>query len=233
MTESDPMDRDRTHQYVVLIVDDDPLVRLVGRASLEAASFEVAEAEGGAQGIESFARIRPDFVLLDVEMPDLSGFEVCEAIRRSEGGRHVPILILTGLDDIESIERAYEVGATDFASKPISWVVLGHRIRYTLRASESFLAARAQRRRLDEAQPQARLGSWEVDLRTGLLTGSNTLREVLGLAGHEHNRYFRGRTKVNNLKHRLSRMSVTHKTIFESSSRRGALAVGGFGGRNP
>ena len=85
MSESEPMGR--TRPYVVLIVDDEPLVRLVARASLESAGFEVAEAEGGAQGIDLFASIRPDFVLLDVQMPDLDGFEVCETIRSSDGAK--------------------------------------------------------------------------------------------------------------------------------------------------
>ncbi len=166
----------------LLIVDDDPLIRLVARERLTAAGFEVVEAEGGEQGVEAFRTLMPDLILLDVEMPGLDGFGACEQIRATGPGQHVPILILTGLHDVVSIERAYDVGATDFVSKPLNWVLLAHRIRYMLRASESFDEVRSQQVRLDQVQQYARLGSWELDLSTGLLSGSRALRALLGLA---------------------------------------------------
>jgi diguanylate cyclase (GGDEF)-like protein len=165
----------------LLIVDDDPLIRLLARERLGAEGFDVVEASGGSAGVEAFFTLRPDLVLLDVEMPDLDGFGVCKEIRDSAAGRHVPILILTGRNDLKSIERAYQAGATDFVSKPLNWLILAHRIRYMLRAGESFLAVRSQQVRLDEVQQHARLGSWELDLRTGLLTTSRALRSLVGL----------------------------------------------------
>ena len=169
----------------LLIVDDDPMIRLVAEERLGAAGFEVLEADGGASGIEAFASLRPDLVLLDVEMPDLSGFEVCRTIRGGAAGRDVPILIMTGLDDVDSIDRAYRVGATDFVSKPLNWAVLVHRIRYILRASASFSAVRSQQVRLDEVQEHARLGSWEVDLATGMLSASKALRGMADLGDRD------------------------------------------------
>ena len=71
----------RTQPYLLLIVDDDPMIRLVARQTLESVGFEIVEAECGEDGIEAFGRLRPDLVLLDVDMPDLDGFEVCSAIR--------------------------------------------------------------------------------------------------------------------------------------------------------
>src|SRR6202008_3869117 len=109
------------------------------------------------------------------------GFAVCRAIRGHPAGRHVPVLFMTGLDDIASIERAYREGATDFISKPLNWAILVHRIRYMLRANADFLTVRSQQVRLDEAQGLARLGSWELDLASGSLTGSRTFRTMLGL----------------------------------------------------
>lgn len=167
----------------LLIVDDDPLIRLVACESLSQAGFEVSQAEDGAQGIEAFDRLRPDLVVLDVQMPDVDGFHVCKEIRRNPAGRHVPVLIMTGLDDVESIERAYRVGATDFITKPLNWVILVHRIRYMLRANDDFLTVRSQQARLDEAQQLARIGNWEIDLSTGALIGSNTFLSILELSG--------------------------------------------------
>jgi diguanylate cyclase (GGDEF)-like protein/PAS domain S-box-containing protein len=169
----------------LLIVDDDSMVRLVARASLAHAGFRVEEAEDGALGIEAYDRLRPDLVLLDVQMPGLDGFEVCQEIRRHPAGRHVPVLIMTGLDDLESIERAYRAGATDFVAKPLNWAILVHRIRYMLRANADFLTVRSQQARLDEAQQLARLGSWELDIASGSLTSSRNFRTMLGLGSDD------------------------------------------------
>jgi len=166
----------------LLIVDDDPLIRLLARERLGNDRLEVIEAGSGEEGIEVFRESRPDLILLDVEMPGLDGFDVCQAIREDPAGKHVPIVILTVRDDIESIERAYEVGSTDFMSKPLNWIVLSHRIRYILRASESFLAIRSQQVRLDEVQQHARLGNWEVDLKNGLMSASSALRTLIDLS---------------------------------------------------
>jgi diguanylate cyclase (GGDEF)-like protein/PAS domain S-box-containing protein len=167
----------------LLIVDDDPLMRLVASERLAPEGYAVVAAAGGAEAIESFETQGASLILLDVEMPGMDGYDVCARIRRSPAGKHVPILILTGRNDIDSIERAYESGATDFIMKPINWLILSHRIRYMLRASESFLAVRSQQIRLDEVQQHARLGSWEVDLDTGLLTASTAFRTLFGMDG--------------------------------------------------
>jgi diguanylate cyclase (GGDEF)-like protein len=171
----------RRSRPLILTVDDDPVIRLMASEHLLRAGFDLAEADGGERGVECFERLQPDLVLLDVEMPGLDGFHVCEAIRSSPRGRHIPILILTGLDNVEAIDRAYRLGATDFSSKPVHWLVLAQRIRYMLRASESFLAVRSQQAHLDEVQRLARLGSWEIDLGSGSLATTEALRAILGL----------------------------------------------------
>ncbi len=122
---------------LVLVVDDDPTQRLLVREALEAAGFDTDEAENGADGIARTADLAPDLVILDVMMPDLDGFAVCQAVRHDPRSEHIPILIVTGLEDDQSIERAFEVGATNFLVKPINWALLGHQVRYVLRASET------------------------------------------------------------------------------------------------
>ena len=81
-------------------------------------------------------------VMLDVDMPGLNGYQVCAELRK-EAGDELPIVMVTGMDDIESIERAYESGATDFIAKPINWSLIGHRVRYLLRAYHALLDLRA------------------------------------------------------------------------------------------
>lgn len=123
---------------VVLVVEDERTQRMILRAALERDGFEVEEAVDGSDGLQAFDRVKPDIVLLDVRMPVMDGFAACAAIRRMPHGDRLPILMLTILNDLESIHRAYEVGATDFITKPVAWAVLGHRLRYMLRANEAF-----------------------------------------------------------------------------------------------
>ncbi len=123
---------------VVLVVDDDPTLRVLLRAALEKSGFHVEEATDGEEALHKFAECRPAVILMDVEMPKVNGYEACRRIREDAIGAHVPILMVTGLEDIDSINRAYSVGATDFVLKPINWALLGHRIRYVLRASNTY-----------------------------------------------------------------------------------------------
>ena len=134
-------------QPLILVVDDDAGQRLLTSAALALGGFTVQEAADGEQALRLFQRELPDLVLLDVIMPGLDGFAVCEAIRRLPSGRHLPILMVTGLDDLESVERAYQAGATDFLSKPIQWAILHHRVRYILRASAALLELRESEER--------------------------------------------------------------------------------------
>lgn len=124
---------------LVLVVDDDKMARLHERSALEQAGFAVEEAENGAMALSAFERLQPDAVLLDVMMPEMDGFSACAGMRKLRGGELTPIFIVTGLDDLDSIGRAYEVGATDFIAKPINWGVLGHHVRYMLRAARGLL----------------------------------------------------------------------------------------------
>lgn len=124
---------------LVLIIDDDPMMRLLLRETMNTAGFRVLDADNGKLGLSLCRRERPDLVLLDVVMPDLDGFSICRAIRENvEDGGEIPVLLMTGLDDMDSIELGYACGATDFIVKPINWSILPHRARYILHASQAY-----------------------------------------------------------------------------------------------
>lgn len=127
---------------LVLVADDDPVMRLLMRQMLTQVGLDVIEAEDGVQALASYKHSGPDLVMLDVDMPALDGFAVCREIRRQEVGGTVPIIMVTGDDELEAVTRAYEVGATDFISKPINWPILGHRALYVLRASDAIARLR-------------------------------------------------------------------------------------------
>ena len=122
-----------TGKPLVLVADDDGTHRRVLQKVLEQSGFRVILAPNGKEAIDQVAQFNPDVVLLDVEMPEMDGFAVCESIRAQKTDHEIPIFIVTSRDDPESVERAYELGATDFLTKPIALPVLPHRIRYTLR----------------------------------------------------------------------------------------------------
>ena len=167
-------------RQVVLVADDDMAGRLLARELLEQAGLHVVEAENGLEALARFCEVQPQLVLLDVVMPEVDGYEVCATLRKLPGGQAVPILMLTGLDDVESINRAYEAGATDFATKPINWQVLGHRVRYMLRAGQVLDELHRSETRLTAAQCTARLGNWEWDLVSGRGHWSAEVYHLLG-----------------------------------------------------
>ena len=122
-------------QARALLVDDDPVMRLLVKEALEQCGLVVDEAEDGQEALSAYEKARPDIILMDVMMPRLDGFETCRHLRGMPEGDRTPVMMVTGLDDLDSITRAYEAGATDFVTKPINAVVLSHRVRYMLRAS--------------------------------------------------------------------------------------------------
>lgn len=126
----------------ILFVDDDPTTLYLAKQYLTKADFSVETAENGRIALSAIAEKNPDIILLDVQMPEMNGFQTCAKIREMPKNRYTPVLMVTGLDDVESIEEAYDVGATDFFTKPINWLLLENRIRYVLRLSETETALR-------------------------------------------------------------------------------------------
>jgi diguanylate cyclase (GGDEF)-like protein len=168
---------------LILTVDDDATTRAFLRMSLEGAGLEVLEAESGEEAIRLFVERRPDLVLLDVALPGLDGLATCSAIRALPAGASVPIVMLTGSDDLAVIGRAYEVGATDFEIKSVKWPVLGQRIHYLLRAKQTMDALRASESRLAAAQRIGKIGDWQWDATTGRHLWSAQARRLLGVGG--------------------------------------------------
>jgi diguanylate cyclase len=133
----------------ILIIDDDPLIRLLVASALKSIGLQTTEASSGEEGLNLFAEFGADAILLDVMMPNgMDGFAVCAKFRSLPDGQHIPVLMMTGLEDLKSINHAYEVGATDFITKPINIPLLGHRIRYMLKASHTTQRLLESERRL-------------------------------------------------------------------------------------
>ena len=169
-----------TNPLKILVVDDDPMMRLLSRQALLAAGFYVDEASDGYQALDQVARLNPDLILLDVTMPGFDGFAVCKALRERADSNDTPVIMLTSLDDGESIKSAYDAGATDFILKPINWHILVQRVHSVLRAARAFDELRASRGRLEHAQRIAHLGNWEWDLDSNVMYGSDEAYRIFG-----------------------------------------------------
>ena len=177
---TDVHDRDRKLQ-LVLAVDDDEAIRLLMRNALESEGYAVEEAGNGREALDVFENTHPDIVLMDVTMPVMDGFAACEKMRQLSGGNRVPILMVTGLDDYDSINKAYDSGATDFVTKPINWLVLRHRIRYILRANQAIDDLYISKAQLARTQHIARMGTWDWNVRTNQFHWSAEVYRIFGL----------------------------------------------------
>ena len=129
----------------VLVAEDDAIMRRIIRRALEKDGWAVEEVENGELACGAFGRRLPAVVLLDVEMPELNGIDTCQKLRTLPGGDHIPVLMITGLDDKDSIKRAYQAGATDFLAKPFDYTVLRQRVQYMYRASQAMRELQRER----------------------------------------------------------------------------------------
>lgn len=120
----------------VLIIDDSADARTVACARLRPEGHEIFCAESGGGGLALAARENPDLILLDVDMPDMSGFEVCRRLKATEGLCSIPVIFLTGSGGIEDKVKGLDLGATDYVAKPFDTFELRARVRAALRAKQ-------------------------------------------------------------------------------------------------
>lgn len=133
-------------QAKVLVVDDtEANIKLI-RALLKGAGYDVVTATCGAAALTVAASEHPDLILLDIMMPDLTGFEVCQRLRAAPETRHIPIVFLTALHELDDHVKAMDVGGDDFLTKPINKLELLTRVRSLLRLRALTADIQEQRR---------------------------------------------------------------------------------------
>lgn len=142
------------HGARILVVDDDPLACRSLRAMLERGYYQVETAAGGAKALELLATYKPELVLLDIQMPDMDGLEVCRQIRERPDGELLPIIFLTGEERPEIHAKALRVKGDDFLRKPVLPAELIIRIRSLMRLKRLQAEVRAERDNLLDLQKQ-------------------------------------------------------------------------------
>lgn len=143
----------------LLFVDDDPILREFASVHLASEHMRLATAADGAEGLAAIAAEAPDLVLLDLEMPNVDGFEVLRRLRADPATEHLPVIVVTGREDTAAIDRAFDAGATSFIAKPINWRLLNYQVRYVHRtcANEAFLIEERARVGQDRTRAEAAL----------------------------------------------------------------------------
>src|SRR4051794_23002024 len=121
----------------ILFADDDPILQEFALVHLSTNSAKVKTAGDGRQAMQLLEQSEFDIMLLDLEMPNMDGFEVLTKLRADERFKRLPVIIVTGREDVSAIDKAFLAGATSFVVKPINWRLLSYQIRYVHRASQT------------------------------------------------------------------------------------------------
>ena len=137
MTESGPASNAATESFLpqstVLIVDDNPQNVELLAAFLESLPVKISTASDGIEALRKVAEQNPDLILLDIMMPHMSGFQVCQRLKSDPKTRDIQILMVTALNELGDIEKATEYGTDDFVSKPVNKFELLTRVKSLLR----------------------------------------------------------------------------------------------------
>ncbi len=126
----------------ILFVDDDPILREFAKVNLASLAVDVEVAADGMEALEALSRNQYDLLLVDLDMPRMDGFELLAHLRSNPETAHLPVVVETGREDVDAIDRAFRAGATAFVTKPLNWRLLTYQLRFTLRAAQAEAALR-------------------------------------------------------------------------------------------
>lgn len=156
---------------IILVADDDQSTRILLRLILKKEGYHIIEVENGQECLTAWQLHQPDMILLDAMMPVMDGFKCCQELNQIESKElTIPILMITGLNDKQSVDRAFAVGATDYITKPIHPPVLCQRLKRILKAAKAEAALKAS---------EAKLLQQNLRLQSELNQASDYVRSLL------------------------------------------------------
>lgn len=131
----------------IVLADDDLILRELAETKLRAAGHDVTVASNGAQALQAVSADGADLVISDLNMPDMDGFELTKRLRADPSTRETPVIVITGSEECDAVDRAFAAGATSFLAKPINWTLFNQAVMFVLRASDDHQALRDARDR--------------------------------------------------------------------------------------
>lgn len=137
---------------LILVVDDDRSTRTLLKVAMEEEGYQVITAKDGEECLTEYSRCSPNMVLLDAIMPEMDGFTCCKKLHQLSSSDFIPILMITSLDDQESIDMAFAAGAVDYITKPIHWAVLAQRVKRLLTTSTLSVKLEQAQKQLQKQQ---------------------------------------------------------------------------------
>lgn len=170
---------------LILVVDDELVGRIYIEQALKTEGYDVVAVNNGQQAVAKVNELLPCMIIMDVMMPVMNGYESCAAIRADEGQLKVPIIMLTGLDDIESVEQSFAAGATDFIVKPVNLAIFKQRVRHGLKTRETDIELYKQQLRQSQAYKIAKMGYWDWDVSSDQMYWSDELYTMFSMSADE------------------------------------------------
>ncbi len=169
----------RSHR--ILVADGDPAFRKVVAEHLRAAGFDVSLARSGDEAFELAGQFQPDLILLDATIDGLSGYDACHRLGQDKVLSSIPVVMVTRMDDMDSVNQAFNAGARDFICRPVNYPMLIKHLHFILRSAANEMQLRENESKLKTAQRMANLGYWRIDLRSDNIEISDHLADMCDL----------------------------------------------------
>ena len=168
----------------ILVTDDSLVARTACSNQLKEAGYQVLFAQNGLEAVEAMAKETVDLVLMDVVMPEMNGVEACRKIKALESAKDTPIIMVTSVGDMKTLQSAFDAGAVDYVTKPIEPIELMARIRSALRLKEEMDARKKREAELTRKNQELESALSEIKTLRGFIPICAWCKKIRNIEGY-------------------------------------------------